>query len=60
MSVKYSKHTDIVIRLHGNTLSVDSSQVGVLEERDEIGLSSLLEGHDGGGLEAEVRLLKWI
>ena len=35
---------------------MDSSQVGVLEEGDEVGLGSLLEGHDGGGLEAEIGL----
>ena len=45
-----------VLRLDGHTLSVDSSQVGVLEERDEVSLSSLLEGHDSGGLEAEIGL----
>ena len=35
---------------------MDGSEVSVLEEGDEVGLSSLLKGHDGGGLEAEVRL----
>jgi hypothetical protein len=35
---------------------VDGGKVGVLEEGDEVGLSSLLEGHDGGGLETEVGL----
>jgi hypothetical protein len=40
------------------TLGVDGSQVGVLEERDEIRLSGLLEGHDSRRLEAEVRLHK--
>jgi hypothetical protein len=35
---------------------VDSAQVGVLEERDEVGLDGLLESTDGGGLEAEIRL----
>ena len=35
---------------------MNSGQVGVLEEGDEVGLSSLLKRHDGGGLEAEVRL----
>jgi hypothetical protein len=29
---------------------VDGGQVGVLEERDEVGLSGLLKGSDGGGL----------
>lgn len=45
-----------ILGLDGDTLSVNGSQVGVLEERDEVGLSSLLEGHHGGGLETEVRL----
>ena len=40
----------------GDTLGVDGAQVGVLEQTDEVGLGSLLEGHDGGGLEAEIGL----
>ena len=35
---------------------MDRAQVGVLEEADEVGLGGLLEGEDGGGLEAEVGL----
>ena len=35
---------------------MDCAKVGVLEEPDEVGLSSLLEGTDGGRLEAEVGL----
>jgi hypothetical protein len=35
---------------------VDSGQVGVLEERDEVSLGGLLKSHDGGRLEAEVGL----
>ena len=35
---------------------MDSREVGVLEEGDEVRLRRLLEGHDGGGLEAEVSL----
>ena len=42
--------------LHRNTLGVNGSQVGVFEERDEVCLGSLLEGHDSRGLEAEIRL----
>ena len=52
-----------ILGLDGDTLSVDGGQVGVLEERDEVGLSGLLKGHDGGGLEAEIRLhvhKRWI
>ncbi len=40
----------------GHTLGVDGAQVGVLEQTDEVGLACLLEGHDGGRLEAEVSL----
>jgi len=40
----------------GDTLGVDSAQVGVLEESDEVSLASLLEGHHGGGLETQVCL----
>jgi hypothetical protein len=35
---------------------VDGAQVGVLEEGDEVRLDGLLQGTDGGGLEAEVGL----
>jgi hypothetical protein len=35
---------------------VDGAQVGVLEQRDEVGLDRLLEGSDGRRLEAQVRL----
>jgi hypothetical protein len=43
-------------RLDGDTLGVDSAQVGVLKEGDDVGLNGLLESADGGRLEAEVRL----
>jgi hypothetical protein len=45
-----------VLGLDGDTLGVDGAQVGILEEGDEVGLDGLLEGTDGGRLEAEVRL----
>jgi hypothetical protein len=35
---------------------VDGAQVGVLEQRDEVGLNGLLKSTDGRGLEAQVRL----
>ena len=35
---------------------MDGAQVGVLEERDEVGLHRLLERADGRALEAEVAL----
>src|SRR6202142_204727 len=39
-----------------HTLGVDGAQVGVLEETDEVGLARLLQGHNGGDLEAQVGL----
>jgi hypothetical protein len=45
-----------VLGLDGDALGVDGAQVGVLEEGDEVRLDRLLEGADGGGLEAEVAL----
>jgi len=45
-----------VFRLDGDALSMDGAKVGVLEERDEVGLDGLLESTDGGRLESEVRL----
>jgi hypothetical protein len=41
---------------NGNTLGVDSAQVGVLEERDEVRLNGLLKSADSRGLEAQVGL----
>eukprot|EP00286_Rhodomonas_abbreviata_P015986 CAMPEP_0181319190 /NCGR_PEP_ID=MMETSP1101-20121128/17432_1 /TAXON_ID=46948 /ORGANISM="Rhodomonas abbreviata, Strain Caron Lab Isolate" /LENGTH=145 /DNA_ID=CAMNT_0023426759 /DNA_START=271 /DNA_END=708 /DNA_ORIENTATION=- len=35
---------------------MDGAQVGVLEQGSKVCLGGLLEGHDGVGLEAEVRL----
>ena len=35
---------------------MDGAEVGVLEEADEVRLRGLLEGEDGGTLEAEVGL----
>jgi len=40
----------------GDTLGVDGAKVGVLEQRDEVGLDGLLKSADGRGLEAEVAL----
>ena len=40
----------------GHTLRVDGAEVGVFEEADEVRLRGLLEGEDGGTLEAEVGL----
>jgi hypothetical protein len=41
----------------GDTLGVDGSQVGVLEEADEVSLGRLLKGKDGRSLEAEIGLV---
>lgn len=35
---------------------MDGAQVGVLKERDEVGLNGLLKSADGRGLEAEIGL----
>ena len=40
----------------GDTLGVDGSKIGILEESNEVGLSSLLEGKHSRGLETEVSL----
>ena len=40
----------------GHPLGMDGTQVGVLKETNKVGLRGFLEGHDCGGLEAEVRL----
>ena len=40
----------------GHTLGVDGAQVGVLEETNQVSLRSLLQGHDGRALEAQVGL----
>lgn len=45
-----------VLLLDGDTAGVDGAEVGVFEEGDEVGLDGLLEGADGGGLEAQVGL----
>jgi len=40
----------------GDPLGVDGTQVGVLEESHEVGLTGFLQGHHGGALEPEVGL----
>ena len=40
----------------GDSLGVDGAQVSVLEKTNHVGLSSLLEGKDGGRLESQVVL----
>lgn len=45
-----------VLGLDGDTLGVDSSQVGVFKETDEVGFGSFLESTNGRRLETEIRL----
>lgn len=45
-----------ILWLDSDTSSVDRTQVGVLEERDEVSLNGLLESTDGRGLESKVTL----
>lgn len=40
----------------GDSASVDGTEVGILEESNEVGFSSLLEGKDSTALEAELLL----
>ena len=40
----------------GDALGVDGAEVGVLEKANQVGLGRLLQGQDGGGLEAQVGL----
>ena len=42
--------------LDRDALGVDGAQVGVLKEGDEVGLDRLLQGANGGRLEAKVGL----
>lgn len=48
-----------ILRLDGDTLSVDGSGIGIFEEGDQVSLSSLLKSHDGRRLEAQISLRKW-
>ena len=45
-----------VLRHDGNALRMDGAEVDVLKKPDKVGLSSLLERKNSGGLEAEVGL----
>ena len=46
-----------ILGLDRHTLGMNRGKVGVLKERDEVGLSGFLERHDGRRLEAEIRLV---
>ena len=56
MRLTKTKEAYQVFGLDGDTLGVNSGEVGVLEERDEVRLGRLLERHHRRGLEAEVGL----
>jgi len=51
-----SGQLDVLVH-DGHSLGVDSAQVGVLKETDEVGLRCLLESSDGGALESEIGLV---
>jgi len=40
----------------GNTLGMDGTQVGILKEANEVGLSSFLKGENSSGLETKISL----
>jgi hypothetical protein len=49
--------SEVKILCHnGDSLSVNGTEIGVLEETDKIGLGSLLEGKHGLALESNVLL----
>ena len=45
-----------ILRLDGDTLGVNGSQVGVFEERNEVGFGGFLKSHNGRRLEAKISL----
>ncbi len=45
-----------ILGLNGDSLGMDGCEIGILKQRNKVGLSSLLERHDSGGLEAKVSL----
>ena len=55
----FSSNTSSKLNILGhdsNTLGMDSTQIGVFKEADQVGFAGLLQGPDGGGLEAQVSL----
>jgi hypothetical protein len=52
----YNEHVHGEVREDKRTFSVNSSQVGILEQGYKVGLSSLLKRHHSRGLEAQVSL----
>lgn len=45
-----------VLRHDGDTVRMDSTQIGILEETNQVSLSSLLQSHDSRRLESQVGL----
>ncbi len=45
-----------IFRHDGDSLGVDGAQVGIFEKADQVCLASLLQGHDSGALETQIRL----
>lgn len=45
-----------ILRHDRDSLSMDGTQVGVLEEPDQVGLTGFLQSHDGRALESEISL----
>jgi len=45
-----------IFGLNGDTLGVNSSQVGIFEEGDEVGFGSFLKSTDSGRLETKIGL----
>ena len=43
-----------ILRLDSDTLGVDSTKVGIFEERDKISLNRFLQSSNSGRLEAEI------
>ena len=55
LSANSSGELDI-LRHDGDSLGVNSAQVGIFEQTDQISFAGLLESHDGGALETEIGL----
>lgn len=43
-----------ILRIDGDTLAMDGTEVGIFKERDQVGLGGALQGQDSGRLEAKV------
>ena len=45
-----------ILRHDGHSFGVDSTEIGVLKETNQVGLTSLLKSHDSRALEPQVSL----